>query len=492
MVGVVCLAMSGCGGGTPVHASAAQTILKGGWVRYHNRLGWSVSYPKNMHLHSEGPSAPTRGAPGGPSLVTTVTVANFTGGRNAHGGAASVAPGRGRPLPKAGVVLEISGGVGGELLQTPDAHFPLRLADFRPAPWPTLWRHNGVPPPLAHTLDAGGERYSLQLWIGPHASAGMRPILAKIISSIRFSPLEPGTTHGAVAVAEEASHYPVGSFTLLHIKGQACAGGVETCHARSEPIYLVHAPGHMRLTPDHVQLPGDERCIPASSCVPLGSFYAVGWKDKTGYPSACDMRLDRRKKQFYCANDRARWDVGGRPITVPDHGYPTALSFDIAKVAFDGHVIIGGKLTAEMPKWMLQSLWPAAVPKCSSTGYRVTVGAQGATGALVGMTGVTSRESAPCQIHTRLAFAVQKHVAGSWKTIRMVGNPAHAELAARLRPGASIGRDWAWRNYCGSHGRFRFLASTDHHTAVVVVTPPYCNSGGTGSGGIRPFPPKPQ
>src|ERR1700722_19045337 len=95
VAGVACLAMSGCGGGTLIHSSGTHTVLKAGWVRYRNRPGWSLSYPKNMHLHSEGPSAPVVGAPGGPSLVTTVTVANFTGGRNAHGTAASVVPGRG-------------------------------------------------------------------------------------------------------------------------------------------------------------------------------------------------------------------------------------------------------------------------------------------------------------------------------------------------------------------------------------------------------------
>jgi hypothetical protein len=481
-------ALSGCGAGRHDQASGLQPV-KEGWVRYHNGLGWSLSYPEGMHLHSEGPFAPVVGVPGGPSLVTTVTVANFTGGRSVTGQVGSVVPGRNRPLPKDGAVLQISGGEGGELLQIPDARLPLRLADFRPAPWPDLWRKNGVPPFVSHTLDAGGQRYTVQLWIGPRAPARMRPVLARIISSIRFDHLRSDTLHGSVAVAQKASQYPVGSFTPLHIKGEACSGSEETCHAGTEPIYLVHAPGRSQY---YTHLDTEERCLPASSCVPFGTFYAIGWKDKTGYPSACHMRLDFRHKQFYCANIRARWDVGGRPITVPDHGYPTALSFDVAKIAFDGHIIIGGKFTAEIPKRVVRALWPPAFPTCSSADYRARVGALGATGSLVGMTGVVSHRSTSCQLQTRLIFAVQKRVGRTWMAITMVGNPAHADLTGLLKPGASIARDWAWWNYCGPHRHFRFQVTSGGHIATTSISPPHCNSAGRGPGRLTRLPPKPR
>lgn len=209
-------------------------------------------------------------------------------------------------------------------------------------------------------MDAGGERYFIQVWLGRDAPARLRTVLVRMIGSIKFDPLRAGTTHGAVAVVQKASHYPDGSFTLLHIGGQVCAGGVETCQNASEPIYLIHAPGHFDLS----NLPLDARCVPASSCLPFGSFYAIGWRDKTGYPSACDLRLDRRDEQFYCTNTRARWDLGGRPITIPNsgHDYPTALSFDVAKIAWDGRIIIGGSYTSEIPSSVVKALWPRLPP----------------------------------------------------------------------------------------------------------------------------------
>lgn len=333
-----------------------QTVT-GGWVRYHSPLGWSILYPKELYFQSVGPAPPAVGAPGGPTFVTTVTLANFPK-RPGTGADPGLGLSRSRRLPADGMVLQISGGLGGELLQISDARFPLRFADFRPAPWPNLWRQNGRPPPVSHTVNAGGQGYSIQVWLGPHAPAELRRTVARIIASMRFDPLKPGTTHGGVAVVQQASHYPVGSFTLIHVKGIVCNG--QTCHRGTEPLYLVHAPGRFQYL-SHA--PADERCIPASSCVPYGSFYAISWKDKTGYPSACDMRIDRRDKQFYCTNMRARWDAGGHHITTPNpHDYPIGLSFDVAKIAFDGHVIIGGKFTAEISRTVVRELWPGLPP----------------------------------------------------------------------------------------------------------------------------------
>jgi hypothetical protein len=60
-----------------------------------------------------------------------------------------------------------------------------------------------------------------------------------------------------------------------------------------------------------------------------------------GYTSRCDMRLDRRLEQFYCANIDARWDRFGRVITRPrSAGVDDPLEFRFAKVAWDGHVVL--------------------------------------------------------------------------------------------------------------------------------------------------------
>lgn len=134
-----------------------------------------------------------------------------------------------------------------------------------------------------------------------------------------------------------------------------------------------------------------------------------------------------------------------------------------------------------------------AVPTatCSSSDYRVSIGSQGATGSLVGMAAIIARRSSPCHLRARLTFAVQARVSGRWKTIQpMAGNPARAQVVGLLKRAAPMGHDWAWWNYCGPRGQFRFLASSDANNAAVPVTPPVCNSGGTGPGWIRPFPPK--
>lgn len=133
----------------------------------------------------------------------------------------------------------------------------------------------------------------------------------------------------------------------------------------------------------------------------------------------------------------------------------------------------------------------AATPRCSGSDYRVSVADQGATGSLVGMAGAIARRASPCHLQARLTFAIQKYMGRRWRTILpMAGNPAQARLAGLLKRGAPIGHDWAWSNYCGPSGRFRFLARTDSGSATIPVTPPECNSAATGPGNIRPFPPK--
>ena len=131
-----------------------------------------------------------------------------------------------------------------------------------------------------------------------------------------------------------------------------------------------------------------------------------------------------------------------------------------------------------------------ATANCPSSGYRVSVGDQGATGSLVGMVGVIARRTSACHLRADLTLAVQQKADGRWQTIQpMTGNPAHTRLVGLLKRDAPIGHNWAWWNYCGPHGQFRLLASADGHNATVTVTPPVCNSGGTGPGSIRAFPP---
>lgn len=349
---VLCvLAVSGCGG-----AAGKGAGLTSPWVRYQNPEGWSLSYPRELYIENQPPAGPCPGCDGQP--VTTLTLANFPNEHQRAGSAESqLGLGRSRRLPADGMVLQISGGPAGWLLPRPDARFPLRFADFRPASWPNLvWRHGvGVPPPVNHTVDAGGQVYHVRVWLGPRTPAAMHSVVARIIASIRFRALRPGTVQDGVAVLRTPSHYPVRSLTLIHLGGSACAAGTTACRGVGEPVYLIHAPGRYRWRPDAA---ADARCIPASSCAAYGSFYAIGWKSAGGYPSACKLRLDRHARRFYCTNMHASWNVLGRPITVPPHQHPTDLSFANAKIAWDGHLLVG---FGGAPDISVQNgLWPQA------------------------------------------------------------------------------------------------------------------------------------
>jgi len=84
--------------------------------------------------------------------------------------------------------------------------------------------------------------------------------------------------------------------------------------------------------------------MPAAACVPMGSFYAVGWKAEQvlgGYTSRCQMRLDLRRRQFYCANFDARWDRFGRTLRRPRWAQVNDdLAVSTLKVSWDGYVVV--------------------------------------------------------------------------------------------------------------------------------------------------------
>lgn len=136
-----------------------------------------------------------------------------------------------------------------------------------------------------------------------------------------------------------------------------------------------------------------------------------------------------------------------------------------------------------------------AVGSCSSSDYHLAVGSNGATGAIVGLVTVNLRRSTPCRVRIRLTFAVQRHSRAAWLTQRSVkGNPAHAQLDVLLRPGKPVRRDWAWRDWCGTGGRFRFMVSAGQRSAMTLVSSPGCASDGTVPSTVRIFPlgaPKP-
>jgi hypothetical protein len=243
-----------------------------------------------------------------------------------------------------------------------DSSFPIELSTFtRPRQddfSQADYKARGVPHELTRPIDADGQHYQAQVLIGPTASPRQRATIEAVIASLTFRALRTGEQAGDETVLGSASHYPVGSFTLIHARGELCDGSVYRCRNGSQPFYLVHAPGRLH-QPDLIG-----PCEPTRvACSPPGAFYALGWTSEDvlgGYRSACHLRLDRRDQQFYCTNSPARWDRTGRPIRVP-HGakFADGLQFAFAKVAWDGRVVFLAGLGGNPPRARARGLlWP--------------------------------------------------------------------------------------------------------------------------------------
>lgn len=294
--------------------------------RYVDPLGWSLTYPRTMHLErSRSPSEFD-------FTVTQVTLASFPvsnpihSGQTASSGWMSVSPPRGPfgGFPATGIALRVvrqEGGPGPDL-ELAETHFPLELATFGPS---SEYPHT-TPAPLEREVTADGLNYSVLAWVGSQASTAARSELARVVSSLRFPRLSVGRTIGdGFRVFQLAKHYPVGSFTRVRVAGS--------------PFYLVHAPG---------------------------GFYAIGWRWETlsgGYKSRCDLRFDPTQKQFSCTNLRARWDRVGRVLAKPagaTSGDP--LNIAVAKLAWDGHVLINPDVASFAYRGLAHQLWPTAYP----------------------------------------------------------------------------------------------------------------------------------
>jgi hypothetical protein len=277
--------------------------------RYVDPVGWSLSYPRAMHLERSHASMRID--------VSEVTVASFAmrravhSGSTANGGWLRVDPPHDRHgrFPADGVAFRIlrrEGGPGPDV-ELPESRFPLRLASFGRA---------------ERMVVANGRDYVAQAWIGARASAARRSQLARVVSSLAFPRLRVGETVGyGFSVLPPASRYPVGSVTRVRVQRQ--------------PFYLVHAPG---------------------------GFYAVGWRWQSilgGYKSHCDMRLDRPRKQFFCTNMGARWDRVGRVLAKPrGAAAEDPLNVTVAKVAWDGHVLLTPGVARFADARYAHLLWP--------------------------------------------------------------------------------------------------------------------------------------
>jgi len=171
-----------------------------------------------------------------------------------------------------------------------------------------------------------GRNYRAYVWIGRTAPTRLRVALARVVSSLRFPRLQVGDVVGyGFTVLRSSRSYPVGSFT--HVRAQR------------QPFYLVHAPG---------------------------GFYGVGWRWQTvsdGYKSRCRLRLDVRRREFFCTNFDARWDRVGRVLVRPAQAVrDDPLNVALAKVAWDGHVLLYPSATFADGR-LSRRFWPGWRPR---------------------------------------------------------------------------------------------------------------------------------
>lgn len=294
--------------------------------RYVDPLGWSLRYPSGMYLERSQSPRYIR------LNVFQVTVASFplrdpirSGSTPRSAWMRVDAPRDPRgAFPANGIafrVLRSEGGPGPDV-ELAESRFPLRLASFGRS---SMYA-NTTPSAIGRTVVADGRNYVVQAWIGPKASAASRATLAQVVSSLAFPRLRVGETVGyGFRVFASARSYPVGSFTRVRVQGQ--------------PFYLVHAPG---------------------------GFYAVGWTWQSlsgGYKSHCRLSFDATRRQFFCTNMRARWDRIGRVLERPaDASRGDPLNITVAKLAWDGHVLLFPGVARFAGARYAYLLWPAAYP----------------------------------------------------------------------------------------------------------------------------------
>jgi hypothetical protein len=306
-------------------ALAAALAVAGGAAGYTDPAGWSVQVPAGMHV--ERSRAHLR------ISVSEVTIASFVP-RTAvrthsteSGGWLRVDPPADarRRFGSDDVAFRMVSQEGGPVpdFEAPESRFPLDLRRFAT----TAEYPNTAPRPRMLRVVADGRVYWAYVWIGRDASAERRAALARIVSSLAFPRLRPGQVTGyGFTVLQTSGHYRVGSFTRVVVQRQ--------------PLYLVHSPG---------------------------GFYAVGWRWQSlarGYKSRCGIRFDRRRREFFCSNIPARWDRVGRVLVRPAAAArDDPLNIAVAKVAWDGHVLLQPGTARFADAALARRLWPDWHPR---------------------------------------------------------------------------------------------------------------------------------
>jgi hypothetical protein len=217
-------------------------------------------------------------------------------------------------------VLQTFGGPGG-VAEEPDSGLPLSLNALTYGVG--AWRYGSIL--------VNGEPYLISVRLGPTASETDRRALAEVVSSLRFLPLEEGSTigrHGSFFVLRRPETYLVGSVTRFD-RAQFPASDYHDV----PPFYLVHVPG---------------------------GFYALAWRaDLEGGYKDCEVTFDPEANEFTCPNG-ARWALDGSVKAKPTASSPhDPLDVLLVRISLDGHVLVSPSVSMHDTQVDLQLTGPS-------------------------------------------------------------------------------------------------------------------------------------
>jgi len=180
----------------PLVASLLGLVAIGGYAaaapgreptrRYHDPLGWSLTYPSAWHVERSRSPTYIRIDVREATVATFPLVSPISASHNASSASIRIDAPRdtASKFPARGVAFRVLRAQGGPpVAKMPrEARFPLRLATFR--------RQNGyaseTPQPVGRTINVGGQLYLVQAWIGPRALRTTQAKLAAVVSSLSF------------------------------------------------------------------------------------------------------------------------------------------------------------------------------------------------------------------------------------------------------------------------------------------------------------------
>jgi hypothetical protein len=154
--------------------------------RYHDPLGWSLTYPSAWHVERSRSPSYIRIDVGEATVASFPLLSPISGQQSPSGASMHIDAPRdtANKFPANGVAFRVLLQQGGPpVVKKPrETRFPLRLATFR--------RQKGygseTPQPVGRMINVGGQLYLVQAWIGPRASRTAKAKLARVVSSLSF------------------------------------------------------------------------------------------------------------------------------------------------------------------------------------------------------------------------------------------------------------------------------------------------------------------